>query len=464
MTQSLFTSITGMTTSQTKLDVIANNIANMNTTAFKSSNLTFSELYSKTLSSGSSPTSTSGGTNPMQVGLGVGLSGISTDFTAGSVQSTGNTNDLNIQGVGWFTILNSDGTVGLTRDGSFALDSSGNLVTQSGLKVLGTGTSYSTTGSKTPIKVPNELDIIMSGKNITSGDAGNLQNLNNAKITTGTSTMTINSTEGSEIASITVDTDGAVSVKEIANIINDEIKKHPELYKEGTDEYLIKAQVNTDGTFSIVTNKVDGLDEVSDIKFGKTGDTSNLFSETELSIAPMEDGKYTSKILSYQIDIGPATSSTASVSKTNFAVTENGALSVTYSNGDSITVEEDNGNVVLKYCTADGKTIKSKDITVSGGAITPSNLQIQLASVVNEQGLKAQQGNIYISGANSGALTFSIGNSNGFGEIGSGGLELSNVNLAIELANMIVAQRAIDANSRVFSSTSEVLQRLVSLQ
>ena len=79
MSQSLFTSITGMTTAQTKIDVIANNIANMNTTAFKASNLTFSDMYSKNLSSGSSPTSGVGGTNPMQVGLGVALSGITTD-------------------------------------------------------------------------------------------------------------------------------------------------------------------------------------------------------------------------------------------------------------------------------------------------------------------------------------------------------------------------------------------------
>ena len=120
--------------------------------------------------------------------------------------------------------------------------------------------------------------------------------------------------------------------------------------------------------------------------------------------------------------------------------------------------------MVLKYITSDGKTISSNDINVSGEAIAAENLQLQLASVLNEQGLISQGGNVYTTGPNSGALTFSIGNANGYGQIGSGGLESSNVNLAIELANMIVAQRAIDANSRVFTSTSEVLQRLVSLQ
>ena len=114
--------------------------------------------------------------------------------------------------------------------------------------------------------------------------------------------------------------------------------------------------------------------------------------------------------------------------------------------------------------TSDGKVITHSDIHVTGDAIKPANLQIQLASVLNEQGLMAVSNNIYATGPNSGPMTFSIGNLNGFGEVGSGGLEASNVNLAVELSNMIFAQRSIDANSRVFSSTSEVLERLVNLQ
>ena len=186
--------------------------------------------------------------------------------------------------------------------------------------------------------------------------------------------------------------------------------------------------------------------------------------ESDLATSTFENGKYTSKILAYQADIGPATNNNSTVSKASYAVTSNGAIEVTYSNGDTITVEEKNGNMVLKYITSDGKTISSTDINVSGDVISAANLQLQLASVLNEQGLMSQGGNVYTTGPNSGTLTFSIGNANGYGQIGSGGLESSNVNLAIEFANMIVAQRAIDANSRVFTSTSEVLQRLVSLQ
>ena len=462
MTQSLFSSITGMTTSQSKIDVVANNIANMNTTAFKASNLTFSDLYTKTLAAGSSPTTGVGGTNPMQIGLGVGISGISTDFTGGSIQSTGNNNDLNIQGNGWFTILNTDGSMGLTRDGSFKIDENGNLVTQAGLKVLGTSSAYSATGTTTSIFIPNKLNLVTTGKDLTNGAAGQLDNLNNASISTGSFSFEVYSTDGKYISTVSADATNATSLQDIAAAINNSIAADAKLTDNG--QSTVVAKVNTDGTFTIETNAVAGLSSVGEIDFSTTGDSSNFLYETDIATAPMENGKYTSKVLSFQADIGPATNNDTTVSKASYSVTANGAVEVTYSNGDTITVEEKNGNMVLKYITSDGKTINSKDINVSGEAISAENLQLQLASVLNEQGLIAQGGNVYTTGPNSGALTFSIGNANGYGQIGSGGLESSNVNLAIELANMIVAQRAIDANSRVFTSTSEVLQRLVSLQ
>lgn len=462
MSQSLFTSITGMTTAQTKIDVVANNIANMNTTAFKASNLTFSDLYSKTLSSGSSPTTSAGGTNPIQVGLGVGIAGVTTDFTGGSIQSTGNSNDLNIQGTGWFTVLNTDGSMGLTRDGAFSLDENGNLVTQSGLRVLGTNSAYSSSGSNTTIFIPNKLNLITTGKDLTQGAAGVLSSLNNANITPGSFSFEVYSTEGNLITTVNVNADNAKSLQDIAHAINDAISNNNLLTSNGNS--IVKASINDDGTFSLDTNKVAGLAEVGELDFSTVGDTSNFLYETELATVKMDNGKYTSKVLSYQVDIGPATNNNSTQSKASYAVTQNGAIEVTYSNGDTITVEDDNGNMVLKYITSDGKTISASDIKVSGEAISAANLQIQLASVLNEQGLMAQGSNVYVTGPNSGPLTFAIGNSNGFGQIGSGGLESSNVNLSIELANMIVAQRSIDANSRVFSSTSEVLQRLVSLQ
>ena len=125
---------------------------------------------------------------------------------------------------------------------------------------------------------------------------------------------------------------------------------------------------------------------------------------------------------------------------------------------EGTTYTYDTGTISV---TANGKTIKNKDITVNGDVVKPANLQLQLASIQNQQGMLLTGGNIYSTGPNCGDITFSMGNTNGFGEIASGGLESSNVNLSVEFANMILSQRAIDANSRVFSATSEVLQALV---
>ncbi len=464
MSQALFTSITGMTTSQTKLDVIANNIANMNTTAFKSSNLTFSDLYSRTLSVGSSPSTSTGGINPMQVGLGVGFAGISTDFTNGSVQTTGNTNDLNIQGRGWFTVLNTDNTIGLTRDGSFSLDKNGNLVTQNGLKVLGTNAVYSSSASgenQPTVFVPNELNIVLSGKNLNTAEAGRLDNLNNADITVGKFSFDVY-LDTYDHSRVNVDISSAKDLHDIANAINEQIIKTPALI-DGTGAPIVTASVNTDGTFTIETKK-GSVPEVTSIDFSQPGDTSNFLYETGLSISNFIDGKYSSKTLSYEVALGPRVNTPTTVSKASYAISDSGAVQATYSNGDTITVENSNGTMVLKYITSDGKIINNKDIHVHNDAISAANLQIQLASVLNEQGLLSLSQNIYSTGPNSGPLTFSIGNANGFGAIGSGGLEASNVNLAVELSNMIFAQRSIDANSRVFSSTSEILERLVNLQ
>src|SRR3954447_1170679 len=97
-TTALFSALSGLNANARNLDVIGNNIANVNTTAFKSSRLVFAPLFSRTLSAGSEPTSTSGGTNPLQIGLGVSVAATQRNFTSGSVSSTGDQRDLAIQG------------------------------------------------------------------------------------------------------------------------------------------------------------------------------------------------------------------------------------------------------------------------------------------------------------------------------------------------------------------------------
>jgi len=123
----LSSGVTGLQAHQKMLDVAGNNLANVNTTGFKSSRMTFSELLSQTIKKASQPTSTVGGTNPQQMGSGVGIAGISPDMTQGNIVSTGNPLDLAIEGEGYFVL--NDGSQNIyTRAGAFAVDANSTFV------------------------------------------------------------------------------------------------------------------------------------------------------------------------------------------------------------------------------------------------------------------------------------------------------------------------------------------------
>ncbi|MBM3329496.1 MAG: flagellar hook-basal body complex protein [Calditrichaeota bacterium] len=136
MMRSLYAGISGLRNFQAKMDIIGNNIANVNTAAFKGSRITFAETIAQTLSGEIAPTEGLGGVNPIQVGLGMRTLSVDTNFAQGSLEATGNMTDLAVQGDGFFMV--SDGTQTFyTRAGSFHLDGQGNLVTAGGQKVLG---------------------------------------------------------------------------------------------------------------------------------------------------------------------------------------------------------------------------------------------------------------------------------------------------------------------------------------
>ncbi|WP_110953266.1 flagellar hook protein FlgE [Anaerosinus massiliensis] len=157
MMRSLFSGVSGLKNHQTRMDVIGDNIANVNTTGFKGSRATFQDILSQTITGASSPQGNLGGTNAKQIGLGVGLASIDANMTDGSVQSTGYNTDLCLSGSGFFMVANGGNTF-YTRDGSFRFDENGNYVNSGGLKVQGwmadeTGTINSNAGV-TDILVP----------------------------------------------------------------------------------------------------------------------------------------------------------------------------------------------------------------------------------------------------------------------------------------------------------------------
>lgn len=144
MLRSLYSGVSGMRSFQTKMDVISNNIANANTTGFKSSSVRFQDMLSQTTANAQAPNAAGlGGINAQQIGLGVRVGSIDTNMVGGSLQSTNRDLDFGIQGEGFF-VVSSDGgtTLNYTRDGAFYKDTSGNLVNSAGQRIMGyTGTA-----------------------------------------------------------------------------------------------------------------------------------------------------------------------------------------------------------------------------------------------------------------------------------------------------------------------------------
>jgi flagellar hook protein FlgE len=186
MLQSLYSGISGLKAEQRELDVIGNNIANSSTTAFKSQRIRFEDMVSQNLSQAVGGNANTGGVNGEQVGLGVQVAGIDTDTSAGSMQSTSKNLDFAVDGTGYFVVgsgavpssspatagstgtitANSDFTItptgvtpNFTRDGSFSLDSQGNLLTSNGLRVYGYQNTNAPITYSTDLTQPNTITI-----------------------------------------------------------------------------------------------------------------------------------------------------------------------------------------------------------------------------------------------------------------------------------------------------------------
>jgi flagellar hook protein FlgE len=170
MMRALYSGVSGLKNHQTRMDVIGNNIANVNTVGYKTSRVVFQDLYSQTLNSGTGSTAAVGGSNAMQVGLGASLASIDVLHTRGGTQYTGSQLDFAIEGDGYF-ILNVNGSEYYTRSGNFKLDDDNNLVNSQGYFVQG----YSLDMTATPPVMGTTLgniNIDPSFKNITVDNNG----------------------------------------------------------------------------------------------------------------------------------------------------------------------------------------------------------------------------------------------------------------------------------------------------
>lgn len=492
MSQGFYTAISGIQSSQQKIDVISDNIANINTVGFKEAMINFSDVFAKTLTMGSAPTKAMGGQNPMQIGLGTKTANISKNFTCGANQSTGVLSDLYLDGQGFFCVEGSNSEILLTRAGNFSVDSNGYLVTSNGNKVLGTNTSYSVDGSAVPIKIPPMLTLATQGNTKTAdflnSPLDDLNGLKFEKSNTPTADdfdiqITYRDTNAggvSKTVSIPINISAATDLNSIITTCNAAIANatYPGIAGAGV---VFGATVPTDGTMSITIDKAftstsstgAGISQISAVNL--ISKTSNFCDETKLAAVAGVDSApatpavgtitYKSKILDYESTVSPADNILNASKLVSYYISGNGAIEATYSNGDKLTSELIPGskNIQLIYKMANGVAIESNDITVNAAMIEAANLQLQLASVVNDKGLVAVGNNNFTPGPNAGDVMYSVASSNGFARVVSGALESSNVDLTKAFAELIVAQRSIEANSRTFDTVSRVLQQLINM-
>ena len=448
MSQAMNTAMSGINANQLHVNLVADNIANLNTTAFKESQMTFKDVWYQTRTTGTAPTGNLGGTNPFQIGVGTTVAGISKNWAANNINTTGRDTDMALQGNGFFTVMDAENNVYFTRDGSFDIDANGNLVTAMGYKVLGGNSDYSMESSQIPIYIPQTIRggayaqpaAILQNKHVTE------LNGIDGQITPGTFSI-LTTVGGVEQAPIEVTISGTGTVQNMINEINTDL-------------------AGQDITCALVDGALQFTTAGNIEKIRMQSGTSNFVDQTDIALQDDGTGTYTSKIIDYKVDINPGDGSKDAMIFKSMSVGNNGIITATYDNGDSITVWEDpdDGTRLFKYTTASGVEILGpNDVTANPNVLVPENLQIQCATVRNYEGMVAEGNNLYSTGPDTGDVIYSCGNDNGVGAIVTGGLEASNVDLSRQFSNMIMAQRGIEANSRVFDTANSILQTLVYL-
>ncbi|HHY05251.1 MAG TPA: flagellar hook protein FlgE [Thermoanaerobacterales bacterium] len=420
MMRSMFSGVTGLRNHQVKMDVIGNNIANVNTVGFKKGRATFQDALSQTMRGASSPQGNRGGTNPMQVGLGMTIATIDTIHSPTSVEATGNITDLAVEGDGFFVL--SDGKHQYyTRAGNFQFDEEGNFVnTANGLKVVGW-----------------QFDLTEEIQNKSP------QNVGPIVIQKG---MMVPARATDEV--------------KFANNLNDS-DVTPTETDPTKDEYY-----NYIIPFKVYDSK--GNEHELNIGFRKSTENTwdyNIYGAPEYNIT---DGTGT---LVFKNDGNYDKDATGGLNQ----------ISITVSGADTITFTPD-FNKVTQFARETSIDISSrngypagtlKDITiditgtVSGSFDNGQNrelAQVALANFNNPGGLMKSGQNLYEYSNNSGEPNVGEPGTGGRGSISPGSLEMSNVDLSEEFTQMIITQRGFQANSRIITASDEMLQELVNLK
>jgi flagellar hook protein FlgE len=465
MMRSLFSGVSGLQNHQTRMDVIGNNIANINTFGFKRNRVNFQDMFYQQLQGAARPTETIGGVNPKEVGLGMTVASIDTIHIQGAFQSTGVGTDLAINGQGFF-ILDDDGSQLFTRAGTFALDEAGMLVNPgNGMKVQGwmaqelDGVRYLDTsrsiedlivpvGAKDPARATT---IAVFACNLDKRTPEIPDGATDLEIREGTW-----STQQKIYDSFGQEHDLVVEFSRVPGVNN-----------------VWTARVSVDPQNAVPTNAAAGLGDAPPaagaadaftLTFSNQG---TLLSATDAagnevggeglvymqmaydvqSAAPGDDGAMVRQV--FQLNLGTVGSTTNSMTQ--------------FAERSTTRISEQDG-YIMGYL----EDFKIDSTGVITGVFTNDQIrilgQVALATFPNQGGLEKAGDTTFRRTSNSGNADIGPSGTGIKGKIQSGVLEMSNVDMADQFTDMIVTQRGFQASSRTIQTADQLLQELLTLK
>jgi len=428
------TGLSGLNASSRSLDVIGNNIANANTTGMKSSRAEFGDLVASSLGVGSS-----GG-----AGIGVAVAAVPQQFTQGNIAATGNSLDVAVNGGGFFQLTQNDGTAAYTRDGSFKLDKDGYIITNSGANLMGlptdkTGKPTSATIQK--LQLPTNAPIAANATTTITAEFNLDARAKDATqaVAAGT-TAAPRSTYGTSLN--VYDSQGVASPVSLYFVKTDGTANSWDIYGGLDGSPLTTSTYPILGTMTFdAAGKITGPAVAAPgTGYGITLAAGTIPSNNPNDAVSAGGTGYLSQAIALDLSSVSQYGSPFAVSNlaqdgytagelTGVSIGETGVITSRYSNGQS---------------------------QFSG--------QITLAEFRNVQGLTPVGGNAWVSTYSSGAPVQGTPGAGRFGALRSGALEDSNVDLTGELVNMMVAQRAYQANAQTIKTQDQVMSTLVNLR
>ncbi|MEY4231540.1 MAG: flagellar basal-body rod protein FlgF [Actinomycetota bacterium] len=412
MIRSMSSALSGMRNSQTMLDVVGNNIANVSTVGFKSSTAIFSDVLTQTLLGANAPTDTAGGASAAQIGLGARLAGTMQSFTQGAIQSTGRNTDVAIQGDGFFVVNGAAGQM-FTRSGALTLDANGNLTTVEGNLVQGwqgdVSGNVNTNADPGPVEI--RVGDLLSPKQTSMVDLGG--NLSAAAAIGYSTTLTLTG----------YDTQGNSTPINV------------QFTKSAANSWTASASYGSPGTAVTLTDAA--------LTFDANGELTAPV-DRDINIAGGQIPGFTGAI---SLALGGASSPGR---LTQFA----GATTAGIKNQDGGSAGTLQAFTINQQGVITGNYSNGRSRTIG---------QLAIAVFVNPVGLE-RVGGAWMKSPNSGEPEIGTPGSGGRGLLAWGTLEGSNVDLAEEFTRLIVAQRGFQGNARVITTADEVLQEVVNLK